>query len=109
MIDIVNDVWKGRRDYLLTHGALSKRPDRGKNEKVNIPCFREDLGRGLLSDYQGEWVVYHKGVLCGVSTDGKELYETAIEYYGSTNLAVFRVPRSGENLEKMFDDAQGQF
>ncbi len=97
------------REYLLDHGGLSSFPDKGDNEKVNVPCFREDFEKGRLEFYQGTCVAYHKGVLCGQSLDRVGLYNKARDYYGQSNLAVFRVPKVGETLDSVLEEALGEY
>ncbi len=97
------------REYLLDHGGLSQFPDKGINETVNISCFKTDLEKGELGSYCGEWVAYHKGVLCGHSVDGENLYGRAKEYYGKSNLAVFRVPQKEESLENTLQYTLGEY
>ena len=62
-----------------------------------------------LDSYRGTSVAYHKGILCGQSINGRELYDEAQQYYGSSNLAVFRVPRRTESLENLLREALGQY
>ncbi len=97
------------REYLLDHGGLSSFPDKGSDGKVNIPCFRTDFEEGRLEFYRGESVAYHKGVLCGQSVNGKNLYDRAKEYYGKSNLAVFKVPNDRETLDDVLRDALGEY
>ncbi len=97
------------REYLLDHNGLSSFPNKGDNERVNVPCFREDLKEGRLNFYRGESVAYHKGVLCGQSADGNDLYNKAKEYYGKSNLAVFRVPKEEETLDTILTEALGEY
>ncbi len=97
------------REYLLDHSGLSSFPDKGINGKVNVPCFKEDFEKGRLEFYQGTSVAYHKGVLCGQSSDGSDLYDKAKGYYGKSNLAVFRVPNVGETLDSVLEEAMGEY
>ncbi len=97
------------REYLLDHGGLSSFPDKGDTEKVNVPCFRKDSEEGRLDFYRGTCVAYHKGVLCGQSSDGSDLYDKAKGYYGKSNLAVFRVPNVGETLDSVLEEAMGEY
>jgi hypothetical protein len=99
---------KAQRDYYLTHGELSQLPEGGKSEKANVPAFQEDFRKGFLIGYDG-FVAYHKGVLCGQARDGRELLETTQRYYGSSNLAVFRVPQGDETIDDVLKDGRGQF
>ncbi len=97
------------RDYYLNHWELSLLPERGSCERDNIHSFCDDFRRGFLIGYDGTFVVYHKGVLCGQARDGDELLSVTQEYYGSSNLAVFRVPNATETIEDALKEAQGQF
>jgi len=97
------------REYLLDHGGLSQFPDRGLNGTVNGPYFIKDLVENRLDSYQGEFVAYHKGVLCGQSADGEDLYKTARNYFGASNLAVFRVPNNKETVENSLERALGEY
>ena len=90
-IEIVESSAEPQQNYLLSHGSLAKIPDKGRNGTVNLPCLREDLDNGRLDQYRGSWVAYHKGVLCGESSEGRGLYEAAWTYYGKSNLTIFRV------------------
>ena len=94
--------------FILSHAALSRYNERG-NEKSNIPYFKEDLENGKLDSVRGHYVVYWKGILCGYSQEGETLFIRAGEYFGNSNLAVFRVPQKNENLEAVLREAQGQF
>lgn len=97
-------------EYLLDHGALSRLKEKGRNAGVNVPCFLSDYVQGKFEGSEGMWVVYHKGVCCGRGIDGDELYETAREYYGSSNLAVFKVEKGGaRTLADILREAKGQF
>ncbi len=64
---------RGIRNYYLSHGELSQLSERGNSERDNIPSFRDDLRMGFLIGYDGTFVAYHKGVLCGQARDGDEL------------------------------------
>ncbi len=97
------------KEYLLEHGGLLQFPDKGSNGTVNGPYFIKDLVENKLDSYRGEFVAYHKGVLCGQSADGKNLYDTARDYYGQSNLAVFRIPNAGETLEYVLEEAIGEY
>ena len=97
------------KEYLLDHRGLSSFPDKGSNEKVNVPCFKEDFERGRLDFYRGTSVAYHKGVWCGQSSDRNDLYEAEKGYYGKSNLAVFQVPSKGETLDTILTEALGEY
>lgn len=99
---------KSVREYYLTHGELSQQPERGSSEKANLPSFRDDFRKGFLIGYDG-FVAYHKGNLCGQASDGEELFDTTRQYYGSSDLAVFRVPHATETIDDVLKEAKGQF
>ena len=94
-------------EFILNHGALSRQATRGDRARDNVPCFSDDLRDGLLEPYNGTFVAYHKGTLCGQSSDGPALYTRAKDYYGSSDLAVFRVPSAGRQLP--LEGALGQY
>ncbi len=99
----------GTREYILTHGQLSAQKERGDSYLDNFPAFEEDLKLARLDDYRGDFIAYQKGILCGHSKNGHELYETATSYYGGSSLAVFRVPMNDEPLESAKKNAFGRF
>ena len=89
-------------EYILSHGGLSKQLDRGETAADNLLFFKLDLRQRRLNRYQeGSYVAYHKGVLCGQSSEGLRLFNTAKEYYGSSNLAVFKIPKKDERLSEL--------
>ncbi|MBI2110235.1 hypothetical protein HYT51_00440 [Candidatus Woesearchaeota archaeon] len=97
-------------NYLLSHNELAQQAERGDVAADNLLFFKLDLRHGKLDRYEeGSFVAYHKGVLCGQSFNRHNLVNTAIGYYGDSNLAVFRIPKKGEILEKTLEDALGKF
>ena len=95
-------------EFLLGHGSLSKRSPNMKqiydSYKDNLPNFAYDLVKGKLDNFLGSYVAYQKGILVGQSLDRNKLYTEASTYFGSSSLAVFRVPTDGGNefnLEKL--------
>jgi len=96
-----------RHDYLLDHGELSNQKSRGESGSDNVRCFRSDVTSGILDDYKGTAVAYHKGVLCGQGKDDDALFKKACSYYGTSSLAVFLVPEEASGLEKSVSGALG--
>jgi hypothetical protein len=96
-----------RHDYLLSHEELSHQESRGESGSDNVPFFRKDVTSGLLDDYKGTAVAYHKGVLCGQDKDSDELFRKASSYYGTSSLAVFLVPEEASKLEDSVSGALG--
>ena len=96
-------------EFLLSHDALAKQPDRGDDGSSNAPCFKEDYEQGKLNRYRGTYVAYHKGVLCGQSKEGDLLYKAATNYYGRSNLVVFEVPKNPDLLETKILQGQCKF
>ena len=80
------------REYILSHGELAKQPDRGARQADNPAFFKADFLEGRLDRYEGTFVAYQKGVLCGQSEDGEKLHHQAACYYGTSGLTVFQVP-----------------
>jgi len=72
---------------ILSHKLLSQQPPRGESREDNVPGFRTDYANGLFEGYPGTAVAYQKGILCGQSRKPQDLYEKAVEYYGSSSLA----------------------
>ena len=66
-----------------------------------------DLRNGTLKFYEGTFVAYWKGILCGQSVNGEALLKRASDYYGSSNLAIFKVPLDGKKVN--LEEALGQF
>ena len=93
-------------EFLYSHEELSKH-DRGI-DAPNQQWFQSDFTQGLLDRYTGTFVAYHKGVLCGQSKDGKGLYEEAQQYFGSSNLAVFLVPSTWEDIDEALKSSFGE-
>lgn len=79
------------REFILTPGALSSQPDRGKDAD-NTEYFGKDLESGRLNAFRGSFVAYQKGVLCGQSKDRDLLFRSARACYGQSSLDVFQVP-----------------
>lgn len=109
MIEYVDEAENKPREYLLSHQGLARLPDRGPDEEVNLPSFRDDFEQGRVESAGETWVAYHKGVLCGRAAKGWKLYDAAASYYGSSNLAVFRVPQERESIEDTLGDALGRY
>ncbi len=97
--------------YILNHGSLSKQPYRGDSEKDNIPGFKEDLKNGVLDMFKESYgyALYHKGVLCGIGHDGARLLENAQNYYGKSDLAMFKIPENPETIDDVLAIASGEF
>jgi hypothetical protein len=85
-------------DYILSHDALSKQKERAETGSNNDFFFRKDFENHLLDKYKGTSVLYWKGIMCGQSKDGRKLWQKASSYYGQSNLTVFLVPQSLEEL-----------
>lgn len=96
-------------EYILSHDDLASKSDRGDSPAANVPCFKNDILKGRLDNYKNTFVAYQKGILCGQSKDGKELYNFASSYYGFSSLAVFKVPNSKVELENLLNEAIGNF
>lgn len=94
-------------EYILSHEELAHQPERGDSAVDNTRFFKIDFGNGLLNRYNGTFVAYHKGTLCGQSKDGELLFDKASEYYGNSNLAVFNVPKTPGELEAAVAKAMG--
>jgi len=92
------------REFILTHTGLSHIKDRCVSRGGNGYWFLHDLFDRDLKGYEGTFVAYQKGILCGQSENGKLLYDDASSYYGSSGLSVFRVPQNRETLEDMFKE-----
>lgn len=43
------------------------------------------------------------------AAEGKNLYNTARDYYGESNLAVFRVPMTEETVDSSLEKAFGEY
>lgn len=97
------------KEFILSHDLLASQRDRGDSASANIPNFKQDYLKGRLRNYNNTFVAYHKGVLCGQSKYKQELFDKATNYYGFTNLAVFRVPVFFNNLEDSVKHAIGDF
>jgi hypothetical protein len=97
------------REFILSHKFLSLQEERGESAADNIPNFRNDFLNGKLKDYEGTFVSYQKGILCGQSENRKQLFNKATEYYGFSSLAVFNVPMFETNLEDAIKNALGKF
>ncbi len=95
--------------YMLRHGSLSKQPYRGDSQKCNIPYFKEDLRAGKLERFKDQYVLYHKGVFCGAGNNDEVLYELASAYYGSSDLALFKVPEDLDTIDQVIKEAIGEF
>ncbi len=80
------------REYILHGEELCRLPDRGLHQNQNPIFFRADFLEGKLERYEGTWVAYQKGILCGQSADGKKLRHEATCHYGGSGLTVFPVP-----------------
>ncbi|MBS3169617.1 hypothetical protein J4210_03960 [Candidatus Woesearchaeota archaeon] len=110
MIEYVDKAKNKPEEYLLSHQGLARFPDKGPDEEINLPSFQNDLEQGRVESAAGEtWVAYHKGVLCGRAAEGRKLYDAATSYYGSSNLAVFRVPKERESIDDTLKDALGRY
>src|SRR3989344_7990181 len=110
MIEYVDEAKNEPREYLLNHQGLARFPDKGPDGEINLPSFRDDFEQGRIELAGGEtWVAYHKGVLCGRAAKGWKLYDAAASYYGSSNLAVFRVPKERESIDDTLKDALGRY
>mgnify|MGYP001560746907 CR=1 FL=1 len=94
MMDMGFDVTEGfgGREFVLSHHALSKVPDRCETRGENKTVMSADLKTGMLDHYKGSFVAYQKGVLCGQSADAARLTKAAGMYYGDSGLSVFKVP-----------------
>ncbi|UCD03887.1 MAG: hypothetical protein JSW73_05095 [Candidatus Woesearchaeota archaeon] len=93
------------REFLLTPKGLSKEENRGLIKKHNAYWFVNDLFDKKLVGYEGTFVAYQKGILCGQSEDGKLLYKEAKFFYDDNpNISVFKVPKDGKTLDELFDD-----
>ena len=88
------------RDYILSHEELARQPIRGRGVLGNDVFFEMDARAGVLDRYKGSFVLYHKGVMCGQSNDGEVLFEEAGNYYGKSDLSVFKVPDTWELLSR---------
>lgn len=91
---------EGPRNFVLTHGQLASRRERGNNEKA----FRNDVERGAHRNYEpGDWVAYHKGIHCGHAEDREALEGKATAYFGRSSLGVFPVPEDG-NVDEAVEE-----
>lgn len=95
-------------EYLLSHEQLARESESLVEALDNDVAFRSDFDMGRLNLYQHSFVAYHKGVLCGQSKVGRELYAEARTYYGGSNLAVFLVPEYVSELENNIKNKIGQ-
>jgi len=96
--------------YLLSRDELAQQAERGESAADNLLFFKLDLRQRRLNRYQeGSYVAYHKGVLCGQSFQRLNLFNAAKKYHGSSNLAVFKIPKKGEIIEKTLEEALGEF
>lgn len=84
-------------EYILRHDELAAQPDRGRSQSENGAFFRVDFLEGKLDRYEGTFVAYQKGILCGQSADGEKLHHQASAYYGGSGLTVFQVPLKRDN------------
>ena len=96
------------REYLLSHEQLARQSNSIVNALDNPTAFRSDFDKGQLNVYRQSFVAYQQGVLCGQSKNAELLFNKAREYYGGSNLAVFLVPDSRDDLEQIIDHKLGQ-
>lgn len=102
----IEKITNANREFLFSHEELSRHK---RNDWVsNQPYFQMDYRQGKLDEYKGTFVAYHKGVMCGQSADGQKLYSEAEQYYGKSNLAVFRVPKTWEEMETAIQESRGE-
>jgi hypothetical protein len=94
-------------EYILSHAELAAQSERDESGNSNTLWFFEDLKSGALNRYKGTYVAYHKGTLCGQSSEKDSLFKQAQNYYGRSNLAVFRVPETPLLFSSSLDDALG--
>jgi len=88
-------------EFLLSHEDLAQCVVRGDGLPTdNATFFKFDYKTGILDRYKGTAVAYHKGILCGQSSDIELLLHEASTYFGGSSLTVFPVPASLADLEK---------
>ncbi len=93
-------------NFVLGETAFERFKPKGE-KAANSFFFRGEFHDGNLKNYEGTYVAYFKGIFVGQSSDRDALYNAAEGMYGKENLAVFRVPKAGENLS--LEDALGEF
>ncbi|MBS3088551.1 hypothetical protein J4402_02105 [Candidatus Pacearchaeota archaeon] len=88
------------RNFLFSHGELSKYDEIGSGTEVNDASFLVRLNSGGFKRYYaGSGVAFHKGVFCGQADSPSRLLEEAQRYYGESNLDVYRLPQADRKLE----------
>lgn len=88
-------------EYILSHEELEKQRTKKDFKHDNLFYFADDLIKGRLDKHKESYVLYLRGVLCGQSKDKDLLTKTALDYYKSPNISVFRVPTNRENFREL--------
>jgi len=93
-------------EFLASLGSQLLRKTRGTTKTDNAYFFAHDVEEGALKSYEGTFVLYSLGNICGQSKKGMDLLTVAMNYYRRNCLhfvTIFRVPTKKETLDSVLD------